>query len=142
MDKNTPTTGFRICYAVCTLILLTVEVLIALFVQDAFIRPYGGDILVTILLCCFIRMLFLKKIPFVPLWVFFIAILVEIGQYFHFVHLIGLGHIPFFCILLGTGFSYVDIICYGVGCLLFVFFEKVTETLIKRINRRLSCPVL
>lgn len=38
----------RIMYAAAFLILLAAEVLIALFVRDRFIRPYGGDILVKI----------------------------------------------------------------------------------------------
>jgi hypothetical protein len=121
-----------ILYGLLTLFLLIIEVLIALYVRDAFIRPYGGDILVTILLCCFLRMIFLKKIPFIPLWVFLISILVEIGQYFGFVYLIGLGHIRFFRLILGTGFSFVDILCYGVGCVLFFIAEKILEKLSRK----------
>ena len=39
----------RIVYALIALGLLAVEVLIALFVHDNFIRPYVGDVLVTVL---------------------------------------------------------------------------------------------
>ena len=48
------------------------------------------------------------------------AILVEIGQYFGLVYLLGLGHIEFFRILIGTGFSWWDMVCYAAGCGLFV----------------------
>ena len=36
-------------YAIAFVLLLVTEVLIALFVRDRFIRPYGGDILVTVI---------------------------------------------------------------------------------------------
>lgn len=100
--------------------LLIVEVLIALYVRDAFIRPYGGDILVTILLCCFIRIFFPRKIKLLASWVFLFSVAVEIGQYLNMVDLIGLGHVPFFRVLMGTSFSFIDILCYGVGCLAYV----------------------
>ena len=113
----------RISYGVSFAIILITEILIALFVHDAFIRPFGGDILVTILICCFVRMLFLKAIPFVPLWVFLFAVAVEIGQYFDFVTLLGLGNSTFFRTLLGTSFSFWDLVCYACGCLVFFICE-------------------
>ena len=41
----------RMGYGLAALLILVIEVLIALFVRDRFIRPYGGDILVTLLIC-------------------------------------------------------------------------------------------
>ena len=41
----------RIGYAIATVILLLTEVLIALYVHDAFVRPYIGDVLVCLLVC-------------------------------------------------------------------------------------------
>lgn len=38
-----------------TILLLIVEIFIALYVHDAFVRPYVGDILVAILIYCFIK---------------------------------------------------------------------------------------
>lgn len=112
-------TRIRIYNGIGFACLLIIEVLIALYVRDAFIRPYGGDILVTILLCCFVRIFFPRKIKLLPLWVFLFAVAVEIGQYINIVDLIGLGRIPFFRVLIGTSFSFIDILCYGAGCLLF-----------------------
>lgn len=114
----------RSVYAVSFAVILIIEILIALFVRDSFIRPYGGDILVTILICCLIRMIFLDKIPLLPLWVFLFAVLVEVLQYFDIVSLLGLGDIKFFVVLIGNSFSFVDIICYAVGCVLFYLREK------------------
>lgn len=103
----------------CFLLILAAEVLIALFVRDDFIRPYGGDILVTVLICCFVRIVFPVGVRLLPLWVFLFAAAVEIGQYFDFVSLMGLGDVTFVRILLGSTFSFADLVCYAAGCLLF-----------------------
>ena len=115
----------RNIYAIAFILLLIIEVLIALFVRDAFIRPYGGDILVAVLICCFVRIFFPEKTKLLPLWVFLFAAAVEVGQYFDYVTLLGLGNIEFFRILLGTSFSAADILCYGIGCLIFFGAEKL-----------------
>ena len=112
-------------YGIGFLAVLAAEILIALFLDDSFIRPYGGDILVTVLICCFGRLLFPEKPKLLPLWVFLFAVAVEIGQYFDFVTLLGLGDSAFFRILLGTSFSCLDILCYAAGCLLFIVAERL-----------------
>ena len=122
----------RAVYAVSFAVILIIEILIALFVRDSFIRPYGGDILVTILICCFMRMIFMDRIPLLPLWVFLFAVTVEVLQYFDIVSLLGLGDIKFFVVLIGNSFSVVDILCYAVGCVLFYLREKLNTALFKR----------
>ena len=119
-------------YAIAFVLLLVTEVLIALFVRDRFIRPYGGDILVTVLICCFVRIFFPERIKLLPLLVFLFAAAVEVGQYFDFVAVLGLGESRFFRILLGSTFSWADLICYGIGCGLFF----VTEGILKRGKKR------
>ena len=114
-------TRLRLGYGLAALLILAAEVLIALFVRDRFIRPYGGDILVTLLICCVIRVILPRnyRLP-IGGGVLLFAVLVEIGQYFGLVYLLGLGHIKFFRILIGTGFSWWDMLCYGAGCAVFV----------------------
>lgn len=119
--KNRPSP--RILYTLLFSVILLIEILIALFVRDRFIRPYGGDILVTVLLCCLWRIVSPQKPKLIPLYVFLFALCVEIGQYFDFVTLLGLGDNRFFSILLGSTFSFADIICYGIGCILFTAIE-------------------
>ena len=109
----------RVFYALCFFLILIAEVLIALFVRDDFLRPYGGDILVTVLICSFVRIFFPRGIRLLPLWVFLFAAAVEVGQAFDFVSRMGLGEIAFFRILLGSTFSWADLVCYAAGCLLF-----------------------
>ena len=115
----------RAIYAGATVFIFITELLIALLVNDSFVRPYVGDILVTILICCFIRVLFLQKIKFLPIYVFLLATAVEICQYFNFVSVIGLYNIKFFKVLLGATFSVADLFCYAFGCLLFFILETV-----------------
>ena len=114
-------TRLRLGYGLAALLILVAEVLIAPFVRDRFIRPYGGDILVTLLICCVIRVILPQKYR-LPIGggVLLFAILVEVGQYIGLVYLLGLGHIAFFRVLIGTGFSWWDMVCYAVGCVLFV----------------------
>ena len=123
MRRNT---RLRLGYGLAALLILVAEVLIALFVRDRFIRPYGGDILVTLLICCAIRVILPRgyRLP-IGGGVLLFAILVEVGQYFGLVYLLGLGHIEFFRILIGTGFSWWDMVCYGAGCVLFVVVDAV-----------------
>ena len=120
----------RTAYALCSAGIFLTEVLIALFVRDDFIRPYGGDVLVTVLICCFVR-IFFTKIRFLPLWVFLFAAAVEVGQAFDFVSLMGLGDIAFFRILLGSTFSWADLVCYAAGCALFFGMENFIFRCIK-----------
>ena len=81
----------RLLYAAIFCGLLAIEVCIALFIHDAFIRPYVGDMLVTLLLCCLCRIVVPCKIRLLPLFVFLFAALVELGQYFDLVALLGLA---------------------------------------------------
>jgi hypothetical protein len=67
----------RITYAILFILLLITEVLIGLYVNDNFIRPYVGDVLVTILLCCLWRTAFPKGVRALAVYVFIFATLVE-----------------------------------------------------------------
>ncbi len=118
--KRHPRAGYALCFAG----VLLLEVLIALFVRDNFIRPYGGDVLVTVLICCFVRILLPAGVRLLPVWVFLFAAAVEVGQAFDFVSLMGLGDIAFFRILLGSTFSWADLLCYAAGCLFFFVTER------------------
>ena len=113
----------RLKYVIITIILLTIEVLIALFVHDNFIRPYVGDILVVILLYTFVRSFVPEKIRLLPLYIFLFAAGVEVLQYFRIVDLLGLENNRFFSVLIGSVFDVKDIVCYGVGCVILGMYE-------------------
>ena len=115
----------RITYAILTFLLLICEIFIALFVNDNFIRPFVGDVLVVILICSFIRIFKPEGIKLLPLYVFLFAVCVEVAQYFDYAKLLGLDGNRFFSILLGRSFSWNDLVCYGVGCTVFYIVERV-----------------
>lgn len=114
----------RMTYALCFLALFLTEVCIALYVHDDFIRPYIGDVLVTALICCFCRMFVPRGLKALPLYVLIFSFLVETAQYFRVIYLLGLENSPFFCTIIGTSFSHIDLVCYTAGCLLFWLAEK------------------
>lgn len=115
----------RMLYIIATILFLAVEVAIALFVHDNFVRPYIGDVLVVIVLYTFLRIWIPDKLRLLPLYVFLFAAGVEVLQYFEFVKLLGLENNHFLRILLGSVFDWKDILCYAVGCLLLAGYEIV-----------------
>ena len=117
----------RVIYGVLFIIILIVEILIALFVHDNFMRPYVGDMLVTVLICSFARFFIPEKIKILPILVFLFSTLVEIGQYFDFVKLLGLDDNLFISTLLGRTFSVADLICYAMGCILFAVVDCIIK---------------
>lgn len=113
----------RLIYLSVTILILIIEVMIALFVHDKFVRPYIGDVLVTILICAFLRIFISKGVKPLPLYVFIFALGVEVLQYLRIVELLGFSDNRFLSILIGSVFDVKDVVCYGVGCVLFFFGE-------------------
>ena len=117
----------RFFYLIATLILLIIEVLIALYVHDDFIRPYVGDAIVVIVIYTFIRIFMPEKCRLLPLFIFILAVAVEILQGIHIVDILGVTNNQFLRILIGTSFDVKDILCYGVGCILLWLYESNRE---------------
>lgn len=115
----------RIIYAIITVILLTIEVLIALFVHDNFIRPYVGDVLVVMVLYTFIRIFIPERIRLLAGYILCFAVLVEVLQYFRIVEVLGLSDNRFLSVLIGSVFDIKDIICYAVGGALIIIGQMV-----------------
>ena len=112
----------RIAYGVATVGLFLVELLIALFVHDRFIRPYVGDVLVVVLLYTFVRIFLPEGIRLLPLYIFLFAAGVQVLQYFRIAEVLGLSDNRILSVVIGSVFDWKDIVCYGVGCgILFVY---------------------
>ncbi len=126
----------RWVYALLFLCGVVSEVLIGFFVRDTFFRPYFGDVLVVVVLCCFVRIIFPGGTQFLSLYVFLCASAVEVGQYFNYAALLGVDHIPFFRIFLGSTFSGVDLICYAVGAASFFVCENTVFTLLEKVSAK------
>lgn len=114
----------RLVYLLATIILLIIEVLIALYVHDDFIRPYVGDTIVVIVIYTFIRIFIPEKCMLLPLFIFIFAVVVEILQGIHIVNILGVADNRFLRTLIGDSFDIKDILCYGVGCILLWLYES------------------
>ncbi len=106
------------------IIIFFIEVLIAKFVDDAFVRPYGGDILVVILIYYFVKSFVRVKPLYLALAVLLFAYMVEFGQYFKMVEVLRLQEYKVMRIVLGTSFSWIDILCYTIGAIICYFIDR------------------
>lgn len=115
---------FSIPYFLLTILLFTIEVLIAKYLHDEVIRPYVGDVLVVILIYCFVRSFF--RFPVLPTAIatLLFAFLIETLQYFDIVHLLGLGKYYLARVVIGTSFEWIDLVAYTIGTLIILGVEK------------------
>jgi len=110
-------------HAVAAAVLLAVEIGIALFVRDSFVRPYLGDVLAVVLVYCSLRALF----PLVP-WqaagiAFGIAAAIEFGQLIGILDLLGLRGNAIARTVLGSGFEGKDFLAYAAGAAIPLLME-------------------
>ncbi len=115
---------FNRFYFVLFIIFFIIEVIIAVYVNDRFIRPYLGDTFVIILIYCFVRSFF--NIPTTPT---IIAVLlfsygIEVMQHFKLIELLGLGDSKIARIVIGTSFAWGDLVAYTAGAIIVGAFEN------------------
>lgn len=114
----------RIVYLFATLLLFGIELFIALFVYDDFIRPYVGDMLVVVLLYTFVRIFIPERLRLLPFYIFLFAAGVEVLQYFRIAEVLGLSDSRALSVVVGSVFDWKDIVCYGVGCVVLGVYER------------------
>lgn len=115
----------NIKYLLAFIVFLFIEIIIALFVHDAIIRPYIGDIFVIILIYTFIRAIVPKSIKHLPVYILFFATAIEFAQYFHIVDILHLQNNKIMRTIIGTSFAKLDILCYFVGTLILIVWEHI-----------------
>ena len=98
----------RLYYLITFIILMVIEILIAVYVHDSFIRPYVGDILVIGVLYTLIRVILPERIPYLPYLLFVFATTIEILQYFDFSSLFDFMNSKVLKIVLGSTFDIKD----------------------------------
>lgn len=128
MSTNS-TAGFsRGQYAVAALLLFCIEVLIALFVHDRFVRPYIGDVLVVILMYCSIKTV-KPSLPWrsTAIAVLLFAFAIEGLQYLKLVRLLDLQHNRLASTIIGTDFAWADMWCYAAGIAFVWWIEMIQE---------------
>jgi hypothetical protein len=115
----------RRTYAAFALGLLAIEVLIALFVRDTFIRPYVGDALAVAFVYCALR----AALP-LAMWQALavslcIAFAIEIAQYFHVLDRLGLADNAIARTVFGYGFELMDFLAYIAGGAAVALVERI-----------------
>lgn len=101
----------RLLYATAFAVLLGIEVMIALFVHDKFVRPYLGDVLAVVTVYCGARIVFVNKPRFLSVWVTALAFAVELLQLTDISDHVG----RVLAVILGSTFDVKDLLCYVVG---------------------------
>ena len=112
-------------YFVLAILILIIEILIAIFVHDGFIRPYIGDLLVVIFIYCFLKSFVSLSTSKAALYVLLFSYFVEALQYFRIVQHLGFQRNNLARIIIGTSFDWKDILMYTIGIVTVVIIESV-----------------
>ena len=112
-------------YFVLAILILIIEILIAIFVHDSFIRPYIGDLLVVIFIYCFLKSFVSLSTSKAALYVLLFSYFVETLQYFRIVQYLGFQRNNLARIIIGTSFDWKDILMYTIGIVTVVIIESV-----------------
>jgi hypothetical protein len=123
MGMGEAVTRERAFYAGIMAGLLLIEILIAAFVHDRFVRPHLGDTLAVILAYAGFRAVFgLRAMP-AMIAAALLAVAIEFGQLWGLLRVLGLSGNRIARIVLGSGFDPVDFVAYGAGILCIAIFE-------------------
>ena len=114
-------------YALYFLGLLIVEILIALYATNETVRGSIGDLLVVILIYCFIQAFFEVNKTKTIIGVGIFAILVEILQAMNMVEKLNLQDNKIMSTILGTTFDLNDIWSYIAGCAIVYMLENYDQ---------------
>jgi len=120
--------SFSFRYFLFALALFLIEVFIALYVHDSFIRPYVGDYLVVMLMYCAVRTL-IKITPVkLAIGVLLFSYVIEVLQYFSIVDRLGLSDNNLAKTVIGFGFEWIDLLAYTLGVATILVLERVNHT--------------
>lgn len=118
----------RIIYLSVFTGILFIEVCIALFVRDAFIRPYFGDFLATILVYVAIRGFTTISIRKSLILSLLISYIVEILQAVNVLAFTGLNSNEAVSVIMGSSFDWGDMLAYTIaGFGIYLFEQKINH---------------
>lgn len=106
---------FNKTYFILAVLLFIVELYIGIYVKDNFIRPYGGDFLVVILIYCILKSFWNASPLKVALSTLAFSFAVEFAQYFKVVEILGLQDNQLARIIIGTSYANEDLLAYFLG---------------------------
>lgn len=104
-------------YLLFSVSLLLIEICIALFVNDQFIRPIFGDYLATILLFCTMASFLNYSKNKLIIAALLISYLIEGLQYLNVLKMMHLENKTILKIIIGHSFSWIDILAYTMGAI-------------------------
>lgn len=119
---------FSLIPFVMFLLIFGVEVIIALFFDDAIIRPLVGDLLVVVLLFYLVKAFIDWPDIGVAIGVCLFAWGIEFAQALQLVERLGLGDVALARTVIGTTFDWRDLVAYTIGAVLSVWLERWRET--------------
>ena len=94
-----------------------------MYIKDNFIRPYGGDYLVVILLYCFLKSFWRETVFKTAMLVLVFSYIIEFLQYFKLVEILGLQNNKLASIIIGTSFAWEDLLAYLLGIITVLLVE-------------------
>ena len=106
----------RLFYGLASILLLGIEILIGLYAQG-WVRSYLGDVLVVILIYTIVRTISPDKPSkwyILPTAILIFSFIVEYLQLWGFCDRFGITN-NLLRIIIGTGFSYIDLLSYAAG---------------------------
>ena len=115
---------FHLKYFLIFISIFIVEVSIALFIKDNFIRPYFGDYLVIFLVYYFTLSFIDTNKNKIANGVLVFAFAVEMTQYFQLLSYFNLEKNRILRIVAGNTFSFEDLIIYTLAFLTIIFFNR------------------
>lgn len=115
---------YNIKYFLIFLSIFCIEVLIAIFIKDNFIRPYFGDYLVIFLVYFFFLSFINAEKNNIAFGVLIFAFTVEIIQYFQVLSYFHLEKNRILRIVAGNTFSLEDLIIYTLAFLTIIYFNN------------------
>lgn len=111
-------------YLYLTVVLFIIELLIALYIRDQFVRPILGDALVVMLIFSFIRIFSKIHVNELAIYVLLFSFSIEIAQYFRLVSILGLEENKIATTILGATFDWIDLVAYTIGVGVSVILDK------------------
>ncbi|UHO38254.1 DUF2809 domain-containing protein [Chryseobacterium capnotolerans] len=119
---------FSLKYLLISIFIFLIEVLIATKLKDIFfVRAYLGDVIVVILLYTLVKSFFTVNNEKLILGILVFSCFIEVAQYFNIAEKLGFRPGSLMYIVIGNSFSWIDILCYAVGCLLIYLFVIMTK---------------
>jgi hypothetical protein len=106
------------------ILIFFIEILIALYVNDSIVRPYFGDVLVVILMYCFLKSFLQLSVSTVSIAVLLFSFTIEFLQYLNIVATLALEKSKIARTVIGTSFSWIDLLTYVIGIAIVLGVEK------------------